>query len=201
SGVSEVLLKAYQAVLSLPLDVALYIVWGIYAAIFLLALIVSRCSFDARRADKRPFLSFTNAFTAVTLALTLTEEDLSLSILTAVAFWCVGYILYGVLVLASRRQAEQRQIPSAAVAATSSPPESFTPSAPPAKGNVRLEHAISVTDKLLLKELGRGDRQEAERIRANLSLLQLKAELTPDENQRLNDNFNTLLKLMAKYNL
>ena len=66
---------------------------------------------------------------------------------------------------------------------------------------MRTEHALSVTEKLLAKDLGRGDRQETERIKASLGFMQAKGDLSPEDNERLNDNFNTLLKLMAKYNV
>ncbi len=71
----------------------------------------------------------------------------------------------------------------------------------PAKNSVRLEHAISVTDKLLCKNLGKSDRQELEKLKNTLAVLQMKGTLSPTESDILNDNFNALLKLMAKYNV
>jgi len=70
-----------------------------------------------------------------------------------------------------------------------------------AKTNVRLEHAVSVTEKLLGKNLGKTDRMELEKLKNTLSVLQLKGTLTPAESDMLNENFNMLLKLMAKYNV
>ena len=72
---------------------------------------------------------------------------------------------------------------------------------PAAKSTVRLEHAISVTDRLLQKNLGKGDRQELEKLKNTLAVLQMKGTLTPSDSDILNDNFNALLKLMAKYNV
>lgn len=202
SGVSELLSKVYQSLILLSLDTSLYIAWGAYGVVFVLALCFTLFNKGAKRADKRAFLSFTNAFTAVTLALMLTEKDIPFSLLSAALFWCVGYMLYGLLVLLSERS-PARQEPMAAVAVTSAMPKGnvFKPDVPPAKSNVRLDHALSVTEKLLGKELARSDRQEVERIKTTLSALVLKPGLTPEENDRLNENFNTLLKLMAKYNV
>ncbi len=73
--------------------------------------------------------------------------------------------------------------------------------APAAKNNVRLEHAVAVTDKLLSKNLSKSDRQELEKLKNTLAVLQIKGTLTPTEAEILNDNFNALLKLMAKYNV
>ena len=72
---------------------------------------------------------------------------------------------------------------------------------PVAKNNVRLEHAISVTDRLLQKNLGKGDRQELEKLKNTLAVLQMKGALSPAESEILNENFNALLKLMAKYDV
>ena len=66
---------------------------------------------------------------------------------------------------------------------------------------MRLEHAVTVTDKLLAKNLGKGDRQELEKLKNTLAVLRVKGTLTPSEAEILNENFNTLLKLMAKYDV
>ena len=60
---------------------------------------------------------------------------------------------------------------------------------------------MSVIDKLLLKNIGKGDRQELEKLKNTLTVLQMKGTLSPTESDILNDNFNALLKLMAKYNV
>ena len=73
--------------------------------------------------------------------------------------------------------------------------------APAAQSVVRLDHALSIADKLLLKTLGRGDRQELEKIKTSLTVLKVKGELTPQDGEALNEMFNALLKLMAKYDL
>lgn len=73
--------------------------------------------------------------------------------------------------------------------------------APAAKNSVRLEHAIAVTDKLLLKNLSKADRSELEKLKNTLAVLKIKGTLNPAESEILNDNFNALLKLMAKYNM
>ena len=70
-----------------------------------------------------------------------------------------------------------------------------------AKASVRLDHAMTVTDKLLAKSLGKSDRQELEKLKNTLVVLQMKGNLSTAETDILNDNFNALLKLMAKYNV
>ncbi|MCD7729585.1 MAG: hypothetical protein LUI60_06715 [Clostridia bacterium] len=250
AGFFDLLTKASAAVYSLGLNILLCIAWGAYAAVFLLALGFTLFNRGVRRADKRPFLAFTNVFTAVTFALMFTEKVLPLSVIVAATFWCVGYMLYGLLVLLGKRGRVNNRLLRYAVSENSVAGEKLNENchcerngyavecgnrskgcrtseldchvakAPrndmaagealnavkysqgeTLKSNVRLDHAVSVTDKLLAKELGRGDRQEAERIKTFLSLMQIKPELSPEENDRLNDNFNTLLKLMAKYNV
>ena len=66
---------------------------------------------------------------------------------------------------------------------------------------MKLDHAATVTDKLLQKNLAKSDRQELEKMKNTLAVLQIKGSLTPVESDILNDNFNALLKLMAKYNV
>ena len=75
------------------------------------------------------------------------------------------------------------------------------PDVRPAQSAVRLEHALSIADKLLLKNLGRGDRQELEKMKTALTVLKVKGVLSPEEGEALNEMFNALLKLMAKYDL
>jgi hypothetical protein len=110
--------------------------------------------------------------------------------------------MYGALCLFDRPKQKQ---PETKVVYSALPPANFSPDAPvnipAAKSSVRLEHALSIADKLLLKNLAKGDRQELERMKTTLSILQIKGALTPQEGGILNDNFNALLKLMAKYNL
>ena len=80
-------------------------------------------------------------------------------------------------------------------------PKAVKQEIPAAKNNVRLEHAASVTEKLLSKNLGKSDRQELEKLKNTLAVLRIKGTLSPAESEILNENFNTLLKLMAKYNV
>ena len=129
-------------------------------------------------------------------------DELPQSVLAAAIFWVAGYLAYGVLCFFSAPTAAK----SAATVTLSTMPVqppaiSARPDMPAAKSSVRLEHAISVTDKLLLKNLGKGDRQELEKLKGTLSVLQTKGTLSPLESDILNDNFNALLKLMAKYNI
>ena len=192
--ITEFFNNVYVLISSLTLEASLYICWGAFGFVFLLTLVLTLCNAGVRAADKRPYLALVNIFAVVTFALALTEEELPFSLLLAAVFWCFGYLTYGIIALLSRRRPPRRR-PS--VPDLPPPAARMRPSSPPAPSNVRVEHALSVTEK----DLGRGDRQEAERIKAAVTFLQAKGDLTPQDNEALNDNFNTLLKLMAKYNV
>lgn len=187
---------------SVPLNTLLIIVWGAFGAVFVAALAACLLSPKIKAASKRPYLALVNAYAALTLASCLTSEELSPSVLATVLFWFAGYLSYGVLCLFTKEKA-----PSSAVTLSALPVRTGQASAvmrtdvPAAKSNVRLEHAISVTESLLSKNLGKSDRQELEKLKATLGALQTKGVLTPAEADILNDNFNALLKLMAKYDM
>ncbi len=194
---TEFFQTVYKTVSSLRAEAAILACWGAFALLAVAAVVLALANDSFRRAGKRPFFALVNAFSAVTLSFALMEYPASFSLLLAAAFWCAGYLLYGLLVLLSRpRRAKPR------VAAQPAPPaDCFVREACPAKPNVRTEHALSVTEKLLAKGLGKGDRQEAERIKSALTSLKAKPELSSADNERLNESFNSLLKLMAKYGL
>lgn len=162
-----------------------------------------------RGCDKRAFMWVVNAFAAVTLAVFLCEFSLEKSVAAAVAVWLAGFILYGVLRLFKVRGADVRESVQPPVSNVSvmqpRPPKSVqTVQAvprPAVNSGVRLEHALSIADKLLMKNLGRGDRQELEKIKTALTVLKVKGVLSAQEGEALNDMFNALLKLMAKYDL
>ena len=183
---------------SLSLDVLIGACWGAFALLFMVTFILCLSCAGVRRAEKRPFFAAVNVFAVVTLAFALTEKSVEYSALLAAVFWCVGYLLYGLIVPVSKKSVRAARIP----ALQGVPPAGvFTPSVRPAKPNVPTEHAVSVTEKLLKADLGKGDRQEAERIKSALSFLKAKGELTPADNELLNEKFNALLKLMAKYDI
>lgn len=188
---------------AIPHDTLMWIVWGSFAGIFLLALFACVMSGGAKSASKRPFLGLVNAYTALTLAGFLTAGELAPAILVSALFWCVGYLMYGVLCMFSK-PSKKRAVSQIALSSVPSQPPVIPPvrhDMPAAKTSVRLDHAISVTDKLLGKNLGKSDRQELEKLKNNLAVLQMKGNLSSAESDILNDNFNALLKLMAKYNV
>lgn len=203
--------KIYSFITGIPFNTLVIAVWASYLAVFLLALACCIFSRKARAASKRPFLALTNAYTGVCLALFLMERELSQAVITAVLFWVAGYIAYGALCAfgPAREHTGQKVIQQTAVTAmpVSAPAaravrqETPAQSAPAAKTSVRLEHAVAVTDKLLSKNLSKTDRQELEKLKNTLAVLQIKGSLTPTEAEILNENFNALLKLMAKYNV
>lgn len=199
----------YAAVEKIPFDTLTYIVFGTFALIFILAcgLCVGVPKF--RHTSKRPYLGLVNAYSGVTLAVFLLGDEVPQALFAAAIFWVAGYMTYGILCFLSRqKESPVPQIPAqmaitALPQATSQKAETSRKQtkAPAAKNNVRLEHALAVTDRLLKKELGRTDRQELERLKNTLEILRVKGSLTPAEGEILNENFNTLLKLMAKYNV
>lgn len=200
--------KLYSLVSSVPFDTLVWAAWGSYAGIFLITLLGCALSKKIKAAKKGPYLCFTNAYAALTLALFLIKHGLAQAVMIAVLFWIAGYISYGALcALTSVRRTEppreSKEILLSSMPVSSAlPPKSAHPeTTAAAKTNVRLEHAVSVTDKLLGKNLGKTDRMELEKLKNTLSVLQLKGTLTPVESDMLNENFNMLLKLMAKYNV
>ncbi|MDE5722273.1 MAG: hypothetical protein K2I30_06020 [Clostridia bacterium] len=205
---SENINKIYDGLASIKFDTLIWIIWGSFLGLFALVFILGFILPKIRAASKRPFLCLVNIYAAVTVAAFLTANGLGQSVLAAAIFWCVGYLLYGVLCFFTKRK--QVKLVQSQVAVSSlpvSPSPSQKPQTPAraeipaAKSSVRLEHAISVTDRLLQKNLGKGDRQELEKLKNTLAVLQMKGTLTPAEADILNENFNALLKLMAKYNV
>lgn len=207
----------YSFVSKIPFDTLVWGVWGSYAALFLLVFLLNLASAKLKAKSKVPFLCLTNAYAAVTLALFLMRFELEKAVCAAALFWLVGYILYGALcAFTVKKPQKSGYVPSAATISATLPVPAPTPTpaqyqaqtiklsskeATPAKNNVRLDHAVSITDKLLLKNLGKSDKQELEKLKNTFAVLQIKGTLTPTESDILNENFNTLLKLMAKYNV
>ena len=199
---SEMIDSIYSSISSVPFNTLVWIIVGCFLALTAIILVLSVAIPKIRAADKGPYMCLVNAFTALLLAAYLTKEPLSQSILAATLFWCLGYFLYGLLSFISRPLKREKTTPSAVTlmpTVTVTPPQHAD--IPAVKSNVRLEHAISVTDRLLEKNLGKSDRQELEKLKSTLAVLQIKGVLSPAESDVLNDNFNTLLKLMAKYNI
>lgn len=195
--------NVFSKLSAIPHDKLMWFIWGSFAAIFLLAFVLCLISNAVKSASKRPFLCLVNAYTAVTLAGFLTVDEFVPAMLASALFWCAGYLLYGILCLVSK-PSKKRVSSQIALASVPSQPPVIPPvrhDMPPAKNNVRLDHALSVTDKLLGKNLGKSDRQELEKLKNNLTVLQMKGTLSTVEADILNDNFNALLKLMAKYNV
>lgn len=194
-------------------DTLVWMTWGTFIAIFILVLTLTFALPTVRAASKRPFLCLVFAYTATTFALFLTVDEIEGAAFVACIFWIAGYLLYGILCAISRERKLQRTAPAqvaisvapaampAPVAPAPVPPKPSTLSGGVARNNVRLEHAIAVTNKLLEKNLGKTDRQELEKLKNTLEVLKVKGTLTPAEGELLNENFNTLLKLMAKYNI
>lgn len=201
--ISEFIGAVISSAENIGFDKLIWIIWGSFAGVFALIFILCFLTPKIRSAGKRPFLCLVNAYSAITLACFLTFEELVTSLVATVLFWLVAYVLYGALCLVTKKPKEAGEIIPAAT--VTSMPVAVTRTVrgetPTAKSSVRLEHAVSVTDKLLQKNLGKSDRQELEKLKNTLAVLQIKGTLSPTEADILNDNFNALLKLMAKYNV
>lgn len=196
--------RAYSFLASVSYDLLLALPIAALAAVAVLSTLACLVSPAVRAADKRPFFHLLNAFTAVESAVLLMKFGLSQSALFAAMFWLAGYLLYGLLCALTKPQKPPvravANVVSALPAASAQIGPAY-PDVPAAKSSVRLEHALSIADKLLLKNLGRGDRQELEKMKTTLTVMQIKGSLSPQEGEILNENFNALLKLMAKYNV
>lgn len=199
--------NAEQLFRQIGFDFLVYATLGSFAALFIITLAASMLSPKIRAAQKRPFLCLVNAYSGVNLALFITEYELSRAIFLTAVFWVTGYLLYGLLCLITKpaktvqtgvKTAVLQPVLQPAPAAVKQP---LPADVPAAKNNVRLDHALSITDKLLSKNLGKSDRQDLERLKNTLAVMQIKGALSPAETDLLNDNFNALLKLMAKYNV
>jgi hypothetical protein len=206
---SDLIDKLYNFIDGIPFDGLVWYVWGSYAAIFVLVFVLTLAFRRLKTVSKRPFLCLTNAYAGVNLALYLSECGLAQSVMITALFWTAGYILFGLLCAVSRQpKPEKREAAAGGTVVTglpvqiqAAPPKPVKQDIPAAKNNVRLEHAASVTEKLLSKSLGKTDRQELEKLKNTLAVLRIKGTLSPAESEILNENFNTLLKLMAKYNV
>lgn len=199
---SQFINDIFSSVSKIPFDTLVWIIIGSYLGITALTLILTLAIPRLRRADKRPYLCLVNAYSALVLCAFLTREQLAQSALAAALFWFFGYLAYGLISVIPKKSAPAESAP-AQISLLPARQSAAAPRAevPVAKSSVRLEHAISVTERLLTKNLGKSDRQELEKLKNILAVLQTKGELTPSESEILNENFNALLKLMAKYNI
>lgn len=203
NGVREFFDGVIKGVQGAPLDALIIADLSAFGALFAIAALSCLFSERVRRADKRPFLCLSNAFTAITFAVFCTAFSVSSAAAFAAVFWLGGYLLYGILcALSSGRKGVKSERAADMGRPIVTPERASVPVvAPAAKNAVRLEHALSIADRLLMKNLGRGDRQELEKMKTTLSVLKIKGTLSAQEGETLNDIFNALLKLMARYDL
>lgn len=175
-----------------------------FGAVLVFTLLFCALSPSLRRRDKRPLLHLINLFAALTFVIFASAFPLVQSVAAAALLWCVGYIFYGAvcaLFKAKRQKSEGEEIAPVSTVRAGERAVRPVQSVPAVQTSVRLEHALSISDKLLLKTLGRSDRQELEKIKTALTVYKVKGTLSPQEGETLNDMFNALLKLMAKYDL
>ena len=199
--------KFFEAMLSLfkSTNSALLIVVTLsaFVLIFISCLLACAISQSARALKKKPFIWVVNLFTAIILAVFLCKFEVGESVAVASLFWCIGALCYGALCLfkEKKKQAKREEYVNETPTEVRRAPVAEERTLPSVPSGVRLDHASSIADKLLLKNLGRGDRQECEKIKTTLNVLKVKGTLTPQEGDNLNEMFNSLLKLMAKYDI
>lgn len=186
-------------------DFALLFLIDVGAFAFISVVAVFACIFSqrVRSTNKRPFLYLVDLFTALTLIVFLIRYTLPQAVAAVAVFRCIGIVIYGILRLFKPKERVIFEASGDSIQSTVHSPMAERPPAslPMVQPGVRLDHALSIADKLLVKNLGRGDRQELEKIKTSLTILKVKGTLTPQEGESLNETFNTLLKLMAKYDL
>lgn len=175
-----------------------------FALIFLSCVLACALSPTARAHKKKAFMWVVNLFTAVTLSIFISEYEVEDAVAISCIFWCIGVLFYGALLLFNLKKKKsglqsQQFATTANTYAQSRAPLIDEHSPTQSLGSVRLDHASSIADKLLLKNLGRGDRQELEKIKTTLNVYKVKGNLSVQEGNTLNEMFNALLKLMAKY--
>lgn len=173
----------------------------VYGALMLVYVLACAFSRSLRAAGKRPVFHFVNAFTALFFAELLIGMEVQAALFFAVLFWLAGYLYYGAVCALTRKKPAPQPRTSGVVSALPehSRPRPSAQGVPAANGSVRLDHALSIADKLLLKQLSRADRQELEKIKTNLTVLQVKGDPSPQEGEVINAQFASLLKLMSKY--
>lgn len=181
----------------------LFIIEGC-AFVLTFAVPICGCVFSQklRTVSKKPFLYAARLFAAITFVVFASRFTLAQSLIAAALFWCAGTVAYGALCAfkpVRRADVKDEGLPLRAVEGVRQPERRTV--AATAQTAVRLDHALSIADKLLVKNLGRGDRQELEKIKTQLTVLKVKNSINPQEGENLNLAFNTLLKLMAKYDL
>lgn len=195
---NEVIEKIFTFFGTMPLETILIIILSTFGGLSVLVLALTLSVGAVKRANKRPYLSLVNAFTALTLAAILLEYEIETAILFGVSLWFVGFLFYGILSALTPNSTPKVYAP-APVQINKIVRSNEDMSAP--IPNVRLDHALAVSEKLLTKNLSRGDRMEVEKINFSLNTLSKKGEFTLDDGKILNDGFNALIKLMARYNL
>lgn len=202
--ISQFFAKLFNQFVNLNFGLLIIVDLASFGAVLVLTLLFCSLSPTLRRRDKRPFLHLVNLFTALTLVIFASAFPLVQSVAAAALFWCIGYILYGAvcaLFKTKKQKSEREEIAPVSAIRTGERITRPVQAVPAVQTSVRLEHALSISDKLLLKTLGRSDRQELEKIKTALTVYKVKGTLSPQEGETLNDMFNSLLKLMAKYDL
>ena len=198
--------RVYRALASVQFELLITValcVYGGLAAVYALACLFSQ---KLRSVDKRPIFHFVNAFSVLFFALMLTGAQTAQALFFSAVFWLAGYLYYGAVCALARpvraaRQAVAANVVSSLARPSSRPAVRSALPRPAPADNVRLDHALSIADKLLLKNLARADRQELEKIKTSLTVIQVKGSPSPQESEIINSQFNALIKLMAKYDL
>lgn len=184
-------------------DFALLFIVAVAAFAVLYAVFITFCALKRglRKKAKRAYLCALKLFSLLIFCVFGVRYNFVEAAFAACAFFFAGICLYAPLCLFKETEPKF----SAATFDKAETGAELFPlndsQAPVALSAVRLDHAAAIADKLLLKTLGRADRQELEKIKTALTVLKVKGALSVQEGENLNEMFNTLLKLMAKYDL
>lgn len=200
-GVKNFFGSIYTALSSVPFGWLVVTALCAYGGCMFVFAVMCACLPRLRASGKRPVFAFVNAFSAMFFALLLIELTVSNALFFTVLFWLAGYLYYGALCAFTRPAAPRAHAVrlAASLLPQSARHRASAKALPAANAPVRLEHALNIADKLLAKQLSRTDRQELEKIKTSLTVLEIKGEPSPQEGEVINSQFASLLKFMSKY--
>lgn len=176
------------------------------AAAFLVACAVFCGAKGKRGASKRWYLYFSAACEALLCALALAAgEDVRPAAAAALASFALSLPLYGLLTLFGKKK--EKKAPPVFREEEEEPPAlprkvccfGDVPRGKMPIGDVRMDYALSVAERLRAMPLGAGDRLEADKMCELLHIYKDKAALSGEECGALNDILASLLKMLAKY--
>ncbi len=173
-----------------------------FGLVSFLLMIIAPLSKTFKKSSKRAYIVF-SILCCVGLYLVMRLEfTIYISSLISFILACVGGLVYLYLILFKAKSNSSRSQRGGDIhvqALSPPPPNAVRGEGQAVPADVRLEHAVSIIDKLLLLNVSRVDRGTLNSMKATFLLYRQKGTLTAEENKVLNDSLNALLKLMSKY--